>query len=249
MSDKNARKIAVAIIAVTGLLVIGLASWRALRVREPHADVDRGRYPIEGIDISAHNGVVCFDSLAAAGIDFVYLKASEGVSFRDQSFIRNFEAARKAGLAIGAYHFFRFDCDGAMQSVNFLKAIGDLKPDLPLAIDVEEWRNAPGETTSIVRERLEVLVALLRAQGYQVMIYTNKQGHARFVRDGFKAHDVPEIWICSFTNPPLGHEKWRLWQHSHLGRLPGIRGNVDLNTFNGDRRQWSAWLDSCRRTQ
>ncbi len=249
MSDKNARKIAVAIIAVTGLLVIGLASWRALRVREPHADVDRGRYPIEGIDISAHNGVVCFDSLAAAGIDFVYLKASEGVSFRDQSFIRNFEAARKAGLAIGAYHFFRFDCDGAMQSVNFLKAIGDLKPDLPLAIDVEEWRNAPGETTSIVRERLEVLVALLRAQGYQVMIYTNKQGHARFVRDGFKAHDVPEIWICSFTNPPLGHEKWRLWQHSHLGRLPGIRGNVDLNTFNGNRRQWSAWLDSCRRTQ
>ena len=249
MSDKNARKIAVAIIAVTGLLVIGLASWRALRVREPHADVDRGRYPIEGIDISAHNGVVCFDSLAAAGIDFVYLKASEGVSFRDQSFIRNFEAARKAGLAIGAYHFFRFDCDGAMQSVNFLKAIGDLKPDLPLAIDVEEWRNAPGETTSIVRERLEVLVALLRAQGYQVMIYTNKQGHARFVRDGFKAHDVPEIWICSFTNPPLGHEKWRLWQHSHLGRLPGIRGNVDLNTFNGNRRQWSAWLDSCRRTK
>lgn len=249
MSDKNARKIAVAIIAVTGLLVIGLASWRALRVREPHADVDRGRYPIEGIDISAHNGVVCFDSLAAAGIDFVYLKASEGVSFRDQSFIRNFEAARKAGLAIGAYHFFRFDCDGAMQSVNFLKTIGDLKPDLPLAIDVEEWRNAPGETTSIVRERLEVLVALLRAQGYQVMIYTNKQGHARFVRDGFKAHDVPEIWICSFTNPPLGHEKWRLWQHSHLGRLPGIRGNVDLNTFNGNRRQWSAWLDSCRRTQ
>lgn len=249
MSDKNARKIAVAIIAVTGLLVIGLASWRALRVREPHADVDRGRYPVEGIDISAHNGVVCFDSLAAAGIDFVYLKASEGVSFRDQSFIRNFEAARKAGLAIGAYHFFRFDCDGAMQSVNFLKAIGDLKPDLPLAIDVEEWRNAPGETTSIVRERLEVLVALLRAQGYQVMIYTNKQGHARFVRDGFKAHDVPEIWICSFTNPPLGHEKWRLWQHSHLGRLPGIRGNVDLNTFNGNRRQWSAWLDSCRRTQ
>ena len=249
MSDKNARKIAVAIIAVTGLLVIGLASWRALRVREPHADVDRGRYPIEGIDISAHNGVVCFDSLAAAGIDFVYLKASEGVSFRDQSFIRNFEAARKAGLAIGAYHFFRFDCDGAMQSVNFLKAIGDLKPDLPLAIDVEEWRNAPGETTSIVRERLEVLVALLRAQGYQVMIYTNKQGHARFVRDGFKAHDVPEIWICPYTNPPLGHEKWRLWQHSHLGRLPGIRGNVDLNTFNGNRRQWSAWLDSCRRTQ
>lgn len=249
LSDRGARAIAIGLVVLTAVLAGGVALWRVLRPRQPHVEVDYARYPVRGLDISAHNGAPDFDSIAAAGIDFVYLKASEGLTLNDPAFLRNYLAARRAGLKVGAYHFFRFDCDGAMQSVNFLKAIGDLKPDLPLAIDVEEWRNAPGETTSIVRERLEVLVALLRAQGYQVMIYTNKQGHARFVRDGFKAHDVPEIWICSFTNPPLGHEKWRLWQHSHLGRLPGIRGNVDLNTFNGNRRQWSAWLDSCRRTQ
>ncbi len=249
MTDKIARKTAIAIIAATGLLVACMASWRALRAREPHADIDRERYPVTGVDLSAHNGAVCFDSLAASGIDFVYLKASEGTSFRDKAFLRNYGAARRAGLAVGAYHFFRFDCDGALQSVNFLKAIDSLKPDLPLAIDVEEWRNAPGETTAIVRERLGILVALLRARGHRVIIYTNKQGHARFVRNGFAAQDSPDVWICSFTTPPLGHEAWRLWQHSHIGRVPGVRGHVDLNTFNGSRAEWAAWLDSCRMGQ
>jgi len=249
MTDKSARNIAIAIVVAVGLLIGGLASWRAIRVREPHTDIDRKRYPILGVDLSAHNGHVDFDSLAAAGVDFVYLKASEGVSFRDQSFKHNYEAARKAGLNIGAYHFFRFDCDGALQSINFLKAIEKLELDLPLAIDVEEWRNAPGETTSIIRERLGILVALLKAKGHKVIIYTNKQGHARFVRDGFIAQETPDIWICSFTNPPLGHESWRLWQHSHIGVLPGIKGPIDINTFNGDRAQWTAWLDSCRSEQ
>lgn len=242
-------KIAVAIVAVTGLLVAGLAMWHALRAREPHVDVDRGRYPVVGVDLSAHNGVVDFDSLAAAGIDFVYLKASEGVSFRDRAFVRNYRAARRAGLAVGAYHFFRFDCDGELQSVNFLRAVDGLRPDLPLAVDVEEWRNAPGQTTATVRERLRILVALLRAHGYKVMIYTNKQGHARFVRDGFRSQEDPDVWICSFTTPPLGHEPWRLWQHSHIGRVAGVRGPVDLNTFNGGRTAWEAWVDSCRAAQ
>ncbi|MDE5632527.1 MAG: hypothetical protein K2I54_06955, partial [Muribaculaceae bacterium] len=118
MTDKIARKTAIAIIAATGLLVACMASWRALRAREPHADIDRERYPVTGVDISAHNGAVCFDSLAASGIDFVYLKASEGTSFRDKAFLRNYGAARRAGLAVGSYHFFRFDCDGALQSIN-----------------------------------------------------------------------------------------------------------------------------------
>lgn len=250
MSDKNARKIAVAIIAVTGLLVIGLASWRALRVREPHADVDRGRYPIEGIDISAHNGVVCFDSLAAAGIDFVYLKASEGVSFRDQSFIRNFEAARKAGLAIGAYHFFRFDCDGMGQAANFLTSTEKCDLQLPMAIDIEEWGNPAGVATEIINERIATMVAVVGSQRGPTIIYTNKNGDARFVRHQYDSLDGsdPELWICSFTDPPLTRRPWRIWQHSHVGKVPGIVGEVDLNIFNGSRGEWLQWLDSLSNT-
>ncbi len=249
MSDSVARRMAIAIVAAAALAVISLALWRVLRVRQPHADIDRSRYPVAGVDISAHNGIVDFDSLASAGIDFVYLKASEGISFRDQAFARNYKRARAAGIAVGAYHYFRFDCDGALQCVNFLKATEGLNMDLPPAIDVEEWGNAPDATTAIVRERLRSFVTLLGSQGHRALIYTNKQGHARFVRGVGWSGPEPEIWICSFTTPPFGHEHWRLWQHSHIGSLPGVKGPVDLNTFNGGRDAWSAWLDSCRRMQ
>ena len=243
MKDTSARNIGIIIVAATGNLVVGLALWRVFRIREPHVDIDRARYPVAGVDLSAHNGPICFDSLSAAGIDFAYLKASEGISFRDSSFARNHSNARSAGMLVGAYHFFRFDCDGRRQAVNFLNAIDTLDVDLPLGIDVEEWGNPAEYPTAIVRERLRTMVALLSAAGRRVVIYTNKQTYGRIVRHMFAADEQPDLWICSFTDPPIGREQWTLWQHSHCGRLPGIRGKVDLNTFNGSRDHWLRWVE------
>lgn len=242
LSNKGARAVAVGIVALTAVLAVGVALWRVVQPREPHVELDRGRYPICGLDLSAHNGSPDFDSIAASGVDFVYLKASEGVSHRDPAFVRNYLAARRAGLAVGAYHFFRFDCDGRRQALNFMEATKGCQFDLPVAIDVEESGNPPGFVTETVIGRLEAMVAHLHAAGFKVIIYTNKNGDARFVRDVFDHPGDPELWICSFTDPPLAHRDWKLWQHSHRSRVPGIKGNVDLNTFNGDSAQWQSWL-------
>ncbi len=223
-------------------MVGSIAAWRMLRTRQPHVEIDRLAYPVAGVDLSAHNGIVDFDSLAAAGISFAYLKASEGISFRDPSFALNYAKGRRAGLALGAYHFFRFDCDGHRQAINLLSAISNCSLDLPVGIDVEEWGNPAEYPTEIVRERLRTMIALLQASGQRVIVYTNKQGHSRFVREAFAVAERPEVWICSFTDPPLSREPWMIWQHSHIGRLPGVKGAVDLNIFNGDSLQWREWL-------
>lgn len=248
MKNFTARSIAVAIVAAASLMVAGLGYVRVSRRAQPHIDVDRERYPVKGIDISAHNGVVDFDSLAAADVDFVFVKASEGAAFRDAAFARNYAASRRTGIAVGAYHFFRFDCDGRRQAANFISALGALKPDLPLAVDVEEFGNPAQVPTSTVVARLEAMVAELRAAGYKVLIYTNKNGYWRFVHKHFdnSLRDAPEVWICSFSDPPLPKREWRLWQHSHKARVAGVKGDVDMNTFNGSRQQWLQWLDSVR---
>lgn len=248
MKNFTARSIAVAIVAVAAVMVAGLGYMRLCRRALPHIDVDRERYPVAGIDISAHNGVVDFDSLAAARIDFVFVKASEGTAFRDAAFLRNYAAARRTDITVGAYHFFRFDCDGRRQAVNFMAALGGVLPDLPLAIDVEEFGNPAQVSTATVVARLEAMVAELRAAGYKVLIYTNKNGYWRFVHKHFDnvLRDDPEVWICSFSDPPLPKREWRLWQHSHKARVPGVKGDVDMNTFNGTREQWHRWLDSVR---
>ena len=228
--------------AAAGILVAAFAMSRVLRASSAHVEVDRTLFPVAGIDLSAHNGIVDFDSVAAGGIAFVYLKATEGVSFRDSLFSRNAAFAYNAGLHVGAYHYFRFDCDGIGQARNMLAAVEGHPVTLPLAIDIEEWGNVPDVPTEVIIGRLQAMEATLAAAGRRVVVYTNKNGYVRFFRPAFgTGAEAPGLWICSFTDPPLWHAPWTLWQHSHCARICGVRGPVDLNTFNGTPAQFTAW--------
>lgn len=198
--------------------------------REAHVEVDRKAYPSRGIDISAHNGEIDFRAVADAGIEFVYIKATEGASWLDARFLDNYIGATAAGLSVGVYHFFRFDVPAWQQAANLLQAIGSLDISLPVAIDVEEWTNPTHYTTEEVTDNLRSLIELLRLNGREPIIYTNKNGYYRFVRNRF---DDVDLWICSFTTPPVADRKrWLLWQHSHKGTVPGVPSPVSFDTFN-----------------
>lgn len=203
---------------------------RAMRPAVAHVEVDRNVYPTRGIDVSAHNGEIDFDRVAADSIRFVYIKASEGGSWRDASFERNYSKATEAGLHVGAYHFFRFDVEGWRQSVNLLRALGHKTLTMPVAIDVEEWGNPAPVSTDHVVDHLRSMIELLRQNGREAVIYTNKNGYYRFIRGRF---DDVDLWICSFTTPPMPeNRRWTMWQHSHTGIVDGVPGPVDLITFN-----------------
>lgn len=195
-------------------------------------------YGVRGIDLSAHNGEVDFAAVKDAGIEFVALKATEGASFKDARFARNYRGAVNAGLKVGAYHFFRFDANGTVQAMNLLHSIGTRRLDLPLMIDVEEWTNPDNVTTDAVLAGLDQMVTCLQGYGYRVILYTNKAGHRRFLRDRFS--DLP-LWICSFTDPPTKGD-WHLWQYDHHGSVAGVKGGVDMNVFNGSHEDWERWL-------
>lgn len=237
----KAKIIATAIIiAMSVLLIAGLYIVYNRQRGSYGVKIERERYPVCGIDISAHNGNIDFDEIVADSIDFVMIKATEGTNFKDSRFHDNYRKARQAGLLIGAYHFFRFDTDGKMQGLNFVHTIRGKHFDFPLIIDVEEWGNTKSTDTNLIVERLQALIDHLETECYSVMIYTNKDGYARFIRDRFE--DYP-LWICSFTDPPLDDdERWTLWQYSHWGSVDGIDTEVDLNTFNGSRDQWDRWI-------
>jgi len=214
------------------LLTVGLlifAGWWVVRVyRTKPAHVDFSRYPLRGIDVSAHNGSVDFHKVARAGYDFVWIKASEGETFRDTLFTRNFDSATAAGLRVGAYHYFRFDCDGMLQAVNLCRSLQGRRPELGVAIDVEEEGNATGIPTPVIQARLAVMLDYLNLRGLPITLYTNKDGYYEYLADEFS--DYP-LWICSFTddNPIDDAPQWIIWQYSHSGRVPGIKGKVDEN--------------------
>lgn len=209
-----------------------------------HPVVNVEPYPIKGIDVSGHNTVNDWQQVSRAGIKFVFIKATEGASYTNPLFHKQFDGARAAGLKVGCYHFFRKNRDGVAQAAHFLATIGNRKTELPLVVDVEDWDNDHSIDTKTTHRRLTDMVTTLERHGHSVMIYTNGDGYRNYYKPLFKNHD---LWLSSFNEPEkIKHYNHVIQQYSHWGSIDGIKGDVDLNIFVGNAWQWNAWLDQVK---
>ncbi len=219
------------------LVFAGIWAYKTFMSSPPYVDPER--YPVRGIDISAHNGNVDMERVAADGYEFVFIKATEGVDFKDRNFRVNYDKAEKAGLKTGIYHFFRFDRDGVEQALNLLKAVGKRRPDLGIVIDVEKAGNPDSIPKEKIQSRLTHMVEYLNLLGHRVMFYSNRDGYYEYLADAFPG---APLWICGFSENPI-HAEWSFWQFNHRGEVHGIEGDVDLNAFCGSREEWQNFLE------
>lgn len=206
-------------------------------------EVDKCKYPITGIDISRHTGMVDFQKIKEQfedTIDFVYIKASEGGNLADINFKTNYINAIVNDIPVGPYHFFKFNVSGNKQASNFLQTIDNKVFDLPLVLDIEEWSNTSNiQTSKIITEIRRFIRAVEKKRNDKIMIYSNESGYQKYIKGNFESN---KIWICSFNPEPKIQDKWTLWQHSHNGKFDGAEGWIDINTFNGSRHEWSQFL-------
>ncbi|WP_371374214.1 GH25 family lysozyme [Sporomusa aerivorans] len=97
---------------------------------------------IKGIDVSKHNGMVDWQTVAAAGIEFVIIRCSYGLQSRDEMFSRNAAEAKAAGLKVGAYHYsYALSvADAIQEAANCREAIECIgqKLELPVFFDMED---------------------------------------------------------------------------------------------------------------
>ena len=84
-------------------MIAGVWAWWAMR----HWTPPRGSYPTQGVEIGAADGDVDWTALKAIGADFAYIDASASAFWHDAQAMKNMDAARAAGLRIGALH--RYD--------------------------------------------------------------------------------------------------------------------------------------------
>ena len=241
LADINTRKSDIFIflcflLAAALLTWAAYAAWVNFRTSPPY--VDRDRFPVGGFDISSHNGDINFKAAVSDGMEFVWIKATEGVTFKDKRFTANHEKAGKAGLKRGAYHFFRFDKDGVEQAINLLETIGDRALELVVAIDIESSGNPEGINEELIKERIASMVEYLNLRGLAPTLYCNKADYYKYMVDSFPGNS---LWICSFTQDPIS-APWTFWQFNHKGSVKGINGKVDLNVFGGTREEWSDFI-------
>lgn len=234
-----------ALVCVAFLLVCicvawaGLQAWRWWRYTPPY--VDRTVFPVQGIDVSTHNGMMNLQAAHTQDtLSFVIIKASEGITFKDKNFRLNYDKSVKAGMLLGAYHYFRFDCAGTEQARNLLSAVGDRELPLGLFIDVEEHGNATGVPENKIAERLTAMVEYLNLLGHNVTLYSNIDGYYRYIEPTLPGAD---LWIASFKSVPPALPNLWFWQYSHSGHISGIRGAVDLDAFAGTRAELDSFIN------
>lgn len=196
-----------------------------------------------GIDLSHHQGEIDWSKLSSSDISFAYIKATEGGNFVDPYFKKNWQAAKEAGLIVGAYHFFRICKPGAIQADNFLATVPSDPGQLPPVIDVEH--EGPCNTVDIpadIEQQIITMAHHLEAKaGCKPIIYASSTYEANLI--SAMDHDQT-YWVPSLSWPPsFQNRNWIFWQYTATGRLKGINADIDLNVFRGSRQDLATYLE------
>jgi len=237
-------------------LLDGLGAFeRSLGLEAAATDsAHRHVYRRSGIDVSHWQGRIDWPKVAASGVDFAIIKATDGSTDADEWYHRNRNRARRAGLYVTAYHFAhpglsgrgtrqqRILRDARIQAHFFLRNANLSPRDLIPALDLELAGGLrPAElqdwTITFLRE-------VEGAIGAKPMVYSTAafwRSHlgdtAKIARAGF---DV--FWVAHWdTHTPdvpgrewLGRG-WTFWQWTDCGRIRGIYDCVDRNTYTSTK--------------
>lgn len=211
--------------SVVVVAVVGAAGTAWLLQRRPPLQ-DGERY---GIDVSHHQGVVDWEAVAADGIDFAYIKVSEGRDWTDRQGERNWHAAAAAGLDRGAYHFFTLCSPGAEQARHFLDSVPDRTEALPPVVDLEFGGNCSARPpVDHLRREVGAFVDIVEEEtGQEVVLYVLDDLEAEY--GILEAYDRPR-WHRSILRRP-GTDDWWIWQVTSRARVDGVDGGVDLNVM------------------
>jgi lysozyme len=191
---------------------------------------------VTGVDLSHYNGSVNFQSLAASGLAFAYLKASEGRFTKDPLYAANYAGSQQNQILRGAYHFFYPQLDAQAQASNFLSVVTQLNAgDLPPVLDVEvSGEQSPSAIAAALQQWLDAVQQKLACTP---MIYT-AAGFWNTALGGTTSFSSYPLWVAEYTGNssprlPTGFTDYVFWQYSQSGSVPGIASNVDMDQFNG----------------
>jgi lysozyme len=197
-----------------------------------HWAPDRTHYAVQGLWLDAASGPVEWATVKAdgpggKGADFVYLTASTGASDRDPAFAAAFDAARAAGLQVGAVHVYDLCVPADVQASNFVTTVPRDKHMLPaaIALDIDARRcpDPPGEA-SIDSELTTFLNEVERHLGRPVVLMPTAAVEARY---HLAARIDRNVWVIgSYRVPTYATRPWVLWTATHRLHIAGVEAPV-----------------------
>ncbi len=200
-------------------------------------------YEVYGVDVSRHQGNIDWEKLAAFRfqyhkISFVYIKATESISWKDNNFNKNWRLAKKAGFYRGAYHFFDPLESPEKQMNSFFRIVKLKEGDLPPVLDVEqESRISKTKYRDLVLRCLKIMEKHYKLKP---ILYINQNFYdTYFATNDFKRYP---LWLSRLKKSKPTQDNWIFWQFSHTAIVDGINEYVDLNAFKASEMDFKVLL-------
>ncbi|MEW6059368.1 MAG: GH25 family lysozyme, partial [Actinomycetota bacterium] len=197
---------------------------------------------LPGIDVSHWQNEIDWTQVAASGVRFVFMKATEGRTFDDPNYASYRAGAVGAGLTMTAYHFARPDLgenDAVIEADHFVDVAQIGSGNIVPVLDLEKTGGL--DTTNLIDWTFAWLERVTARTGVKPMIYsgpyfwrTNMGDTTAFADAGYREW-LPHWGVSSPSVPAnnWGGHGWTFWQWTSCSAVPGISGCVDADWFNG----------------
>lgn len=198
------------------------------------------------IDVSSFQGYIDWKKVKVSGIQGAVLKIIRKDLTPDRQFENNWKGCEEASIPIiGVYNY------------SYATTVNKAKTDAQKVIDILSGRKAKvwldvedvsqqGMGTALI-EVIKAYQKQIEQAGLEFGIYTglsfynrNLKPYAREFHCNFWIARYPSNHVVEVSSNPLVNKKPILaktlegWQYSSKGRVPGIKGDVDLNLWYGD---------------
>ena len=194
---------------------------------------------IRGIDVSAWQGTIDWETVANYGMDFAILRITEAGNVIDSCFEKNYSGCQKHNIPTGAYKYSYAMTVAEIQSEarKVVKVLNGRKLQYPVWLDLE-WNNQRSLGAEQIHKLAEAFEKIITAAGYKFGIYCNVDWYLNVICSHLKKYD---FWIARYPASDNGTLQERLrpdfgvgWQYSSKAKIPGISGTVDRNVFYKD---------------
>jgi GH25 family lysozyme M1 (1,4-beta-N-acetylmuramidase) len=189
------------------------------------AFVPRG---VLGIDVSSWQGNVNWEAHRAAGKRFAYVKATEGLRYKNPYFSSQYTGSYRAGMIRGAYHFaLPHKSSGRAQAAYFARSGGGWSADgrtLPGVLDIEyNPYGSPcyGLSKKAMRAWVKSFITeYKRRTSRDAVIYTTTDWWTRCTGNSKAFSLTNPLWLARYgTSPGTLPGAWThatFWQYTNV---------------------------------
>jgi len=189
--------------------------------------------PSAGIDVSHYQGTMNWATAKNAGVEFAFIKATEGTTYTDPTFSTNWSGAGAQSIKRGPYHYFINNVDPVAQANHFY-SVAASGGELGYAVDCED------ESASLNPSNLKAFLDRMETlTGQKCIIYTRASWWNTYVGSQSWTSNYP-LWVAHWgaSSPtlPTGWTTYRYWQYSSSGTgsvYGASSATIDLNQSKG----------------